>query len=413
MKEIKRDLYLNRLINRRENSLIKIITGIRRCGKSYLLNNIFYNYLLNNGIKDNHIIKIALDNDEFSELRGEGNLSKYVKNKIKDDKMYYILLDEIQLAENFEFALNGLNSIENTDIYVTGSNSKFLSSDIITEFRGRGDEVRLLPLSFLEFSSAYDGTIEEAWDEYVTYGGLPLILNQKTPEQKSNYLTNLFKTTYIKDIVDRNKIQRIDILDALINSIASSIGSLTNPNKLFNTFISNGEKEVSVNTIVTYVDLLLDAFMIEKAERYDVKGKKYIGALSKYYFSDVGLRNARINFRQLEENHIMENIIYNELIMRGFNVDVGIVEVRDNGNRKQLEVDFVCNLGTKRYYIQSALNLDTREKTLQEENSLININDNFKKIIIVKNTHKPWYTEEGVLVIGIKDFLLNQNSLDL
>jgi len=413
MKEIKRDLYLNRLINRRENSLIKIITGIRRCGKSYLLNNIFYNYLLNNGIKDNHIIKIALDNDEFSELRGEGNLSKYVKNKIKDDKMYYILLDEIQLAENFEFALNGLNSIENTDIYVTGSNSKFLSSDIITEFRGRGDEVRLLPLSFSEFSSAYDGTIEEAWDEYVTYGGLPLILSQKTPEQKSNYLTNLFKTTYIKDIVDRNKIQRTDILDALINSIASSIGSLTNPNKLFNTFISNGEKEVSVNTIVTYLDLLLDAFMIEKAERYDVKGKKYIGALSKYYFSDVGLRNARINFRQLEENHIMENIIYNELIMRGFNVDVGIVEVRDNGNRKQLEVDFVCNLGSKRYYIQSALNLDTREKTLQEENSLININDNFKKIIIVKNTHKPWYTEEGVLVIGIKDFLLNQNSLDL
>ena len=413
MKEIKRNLYLNRLINRRENSLIKIITGIRRCGKSYLLNNIFYNYLLNNGIKDNHIIKIALDNDEFSELRGEGNLSKYVKNKIKDDKMYYILLDEIQLAENFEFALNGLNSIENTDIYVTGSNSKFLSSDIITEFRGRGDEVRLLPLSFSEFSSAYDGTIEEAWDEYVTYGGLPLILSQKTPEQKSNYLTNLFKTTYIKDIVDRNKIQRTDILDALINSIASSIGSLTNPNKLFNTFISNGEKEVSVNTIVTYLDLLLDAFMIEKAERYDVKGKKYIGALSKYYFSDVGLRNARINFRQLEENHIMENIIYNELIMRGFNVDVGIVEVRDNGNRKQLEVDFVCNLGSKRYYIQSALNLDTREKTLQEENSLININDNFKKIIIVKNSHKPWYTEEGVLVIGIKDFLLNQNSLDL
>lgn len=413
MKEIKRDVYLKKLIDRKENGLIKVITGIRRCGKSYLLNTIFYNYLLESGVNDQHIIKIALDNDDFTYLQKQGELSQYVKDKIIDKSLYYILLDEIQLVDNFEFVLNGLNSIENTDIYVTGSNSKFLSSDIITEFRGRSDEIRLLPLSFSEIFSVYNGSKEDAWIDYMTYGGLPLVTEQNTSEQKSKYLINLFQTTYIKDIVERNKIQRTDILDALINSIASSIGSLTNPNKLFKTFISKGEKEVSLNTVTSYLNFLMDSFMVEKVDRFDIKGKKYIGAVSKYYFSDIGLRNARINFRQLEENHIMENIIYNELIMRGFNVDVGIVEVRDKDNRKQLEVDFVCNFGSKRYYIQSALNLDTREKTLQEENSLININDNFKKIIVVKDNYHPWYTEEGILVIGIKEFLLNKNSLDL
>lgn len=413
MKEIKRDIYLYKLINRKENGLIKIITGIRRSGKSYLLDPLFKNYLIESGIKEDHIIKLELDKEENKKYHNAHELNEYIKSQIKDKKMHYILLDEIQLVEGFEFVLNGLLYEKNIDVYVIGSNSKFLSSDIITEFRGRGDQVRVFPLSFDEFLSANDGDKYEAWEEYITYGGLPLILSKKTDEEKSQYLKNEFERTYIKDIIDRNNIQRIDILDSIINMLASSVGSLTNTKKIYDTFVSNGEKELSLNTINSYMKYIEDSFIINKSDRYDVKGKKYINTPQKYYFSDIGLRNARLNFRQQEENHLMENIIYNELLIRGFNVDVGVVEIREGNQRKQLEVDFVCNLGNKRYYIQSALNLDTREKTIQEERPLMNINDNFKKIIIVKSDMKHWITEEGILVIGIQEFLLNKNSLDL
>lgn len=414
MREIKRDVYLNKLISRKENGLIKIITGIRRCGKSYLLDPLFKNYLLESGVKEDHIIKLELDKKENKKFRDSHELNEYIKSLIKDKNMYYILLDEIQMVGGFESVLNSFLYERNLDVYVTGSNSKFLSSDIITEFRGRGDEIKVFPLSFSEYIESFKGDKQDAWNEYVLYGGLPLIFSKKTDEEKSKYLKDLFDQTYIKDIIERNNIQRVDILDSIINILASSVGSLTNPQKMFNTFISNGEKEISLNTINSYIKYIEDSFIVNKSERYDVKGKKYIQTPQKYYFSDIGLRNARLNFRQQEENHIMENIIYNELIIRGYNVDVGVVEVRDeNKNRKQLEVDFVCNLGNKRYYVQSALNLDTREKTIQEERPLMNINDNFKKIIVVKDNMKHWMTEEGILVIGIQEFLLNKNSLDL
>lgn len=413
MKEINRDSYLKKLIDRKENNLIKIITGIRRSGKSYLLDPIYKNYLLDNGVDNNHIIKIDLDLRANKKFLDPDYLDNYVRNSIRDEKVYYCLLDEIQNVPDFESVLNGFLKIPNLDVYVTGSNSKFLSSDIITEFRGRGDEIRVYPLTFSEFLSAFDGTKEEAWNSYIMFGGLPLILNQKTDEQKRNYLISLFNTTYLKDTIERNNINRVDVLDSLINLLSSSIGSLTNPKKISDTFISSGFKDVSINTISSYLNCLLDSFIIEKVERYDVKGKKYISTPSKYYFSDIGLRNARINFRQMEENHIMENIIYNELLSRGYNVDVGVVEVREGNIRKQLEVDFVCNQSDKRFYIQVALNLDTREKTIQEEKSLLNINDNFKKIIVVKDNILKWYTEEGILVIGLQEFLLNKNSLNL
>ena len=414
VREIKRDVYLNKLISRKENGLIKIITGIRRCGKSYLLDPLFKNYLLESGVKEDHIIKLELDKEENKKFRDSHELNEYIKSLIKDKNMYYILLDEIQMVGGFESVLNSFLYERNLDVYVTGSNSKFLSSDIITEFRGRGDEIKVFPLSFSEYIESFKGDKQDAWNEYVLYGGLPLIFSKKTDEEKSKYLKDLFDQTYIKDIVERNNIQRVDILDSIINILASSVGSLTNPQKMFNTFISNGEKEISLNTINSYIKYIEDSFIVNKSERYDVKGKKYIQTPQKYYFSDIGLRNARLNFRQQEENHIMENIIYNEIIIRGYNVDVGVVEVRDeNKNRKQLEVDFVCNLGNKRYYVQSALNLDTREKTIQEERPLMNINDNFKKIIVVKDNMKHWMTEEGILVIGIQEFLLNKNSLDL
>ena len=413
MKEINRDSQLKKLIDRRENNLIKIITGIRRSGKSYLLDPIYKNYLLDNGVDNNHIIKIDLDLRANKKFLDPDYLDNYVRNSIKDEKVYYCLLDEIQNVPDFESVLNGFLKIPNLDVYVTGSNSKFLSSDIITEFRGRGDEIRVYPLTFSEFLSAFDGTKEEAWNSYIMFGGLPLILNQKTDEQKRNYLISLFNTTYLKGTVERNNINRVDVLDSLINLLSSSIGSLTNPKKISDTFISKGIKDVSVNTISSYLKYLQDSFIIEKVERYDVKGKKYISTPSKYYFSDIGLRNARINFRQMEENHIMENIIYNKLLSRGYNVDVGVVEVREKNIRKQLEVDFVCNQSDKRFYVQVALNLDTREKTIQEEKSLLNINDNFKKIIIVKGNILKWYTEEGILVIGLEEFLLNKNSLNL
>ena len=414
MKEIKRDVYLNKLISRKENGLIKIITGIRRCGKSYLLDPLFKNHLLESGVKEDHIIKLELDKEENIKYRDSHELNEYIKSQVKDKNMYYILLDEIQMVDGFESVLNGFLYERNLDVYVTGSNSKFLSSDIITEFRGRGDEIKVFPLSFSEYAEAFKGDKQDAWNEYVLYGGLPLILSKKTDEEKSKYLKDLFDQTYIKDIIERNNIQRVDILDSIINMLASSVGSLTNPQKIFNIFVSNGEKEISLNTVNSYIKYIEDSFIVNKSDRYDVKGKKYIQTPQKYYFSDIGLRNARLNFRQQEENHIMENIIYNELIVRGYNVDVGVVEVRDeNKNRKQLEIDFVCNLGNKRYYVQSALNLDTREKTIQEERPLMNVNDNFKKIIVVKDNMKHWITEEGILVVGIQEFLLDKNSLNL
>lgn len=413
MKEIKRDRYLEKLINRRENGLIKIVIGIRRCGKSYLLDPIYKNYLIENGVKEDHIIKIDLDERKNNKYLNPDVLDEYIRSMIVDKDIYYIILDEIQKVEDFESVLNGFLHIENLDVYVTGSNSKFLSSDIKSEFRGRGDEVRVLPLTFSEFVTAYEGGTEEAWEEYKIYGGLPRILSQRTEEQKSQYLKDLFERTYLSDIIERHNIQRIDVLDTLVNILASSIGSLTNPKKLSDTFISNSMKDVSINTITSYINYLEDSFLIKKVERYDVKGKKYISTPSKYYFADIGLRNARLNFRQQEEDHIMENIIYNELLYRGYNVDVGIVEIREKNIRKQTEVDFICNQADKRYYIQVALSLPTREKTLQEERPLMNINDNFKKIIIVKDGKKSWTTEEGILIIGLQEFLLNKDSLYL
>lgn len=413
MKEIKRDVYLNKLINRRENGLIKVVTGIRRCGKSYLLDPLFKNYLISTGVKEDHIIKLELDQEKNKKYLDSEVLDKYIRSCIKDNNMYYVILDEIQRVKDFEFVLNGLLYEKNIDVYVTGSNSKFLSSDIITEFRGRGDQVKVNPLSFSEFASVYDGDKYEAWSEYIMYGGMPLILSKKTDEEKSQYLKDLFEQTYVKDIVDRNCIQRVDVLDAIINMLSSAVGSLTNPQKIYDTFKSNGEKEISFNTVQSYIKNIEDAFIVYKSNRYDIKGKKYIQTPQKYYFVDIGLRNARLNFRQQEENRLMENIIYNELLIRGYNVDVGVVEVRDDDSRKQLEVDFVCNLGSKRYYIQSALNLDSKEKMIQENRPLINIGDNFKKIIIVKDNIKLWRTEEGIVIMGILEFLLNKDSLDL
>ena len=418
MKEIKRDIYLQKLIDKKENEMIKVITGIRRCGKSYLLDPIYKKYLLSTGVKEDHIIKLELDSIENKEYLDATKLYNYVMDKIQDDKMYYILLDEIQKVDDFESVLNSFLRKKNLDVYVTGSNSKFLSSDIITEFRGRGDEIRVYPLTFREYLPACNKDIDEALNEYITYGGMPYILSRKTDEEKSKYLNNLFNNTYINDIVERNNIQKNEILESLINILASSVGSLNNPLKLEKTFKSKGFKNVTAKTINTYIDYLIDAFMINKALRYDIKGKKYINTPSKYYFTDIGLRNARLNFRQQEDNHLMENIIYNELLVRGFNVDVGVVEymTKDKNNkkmRKQLEVDFVCNKGSNRYYIQSAYAIPTKEKMEQEEQSLIKIDDFFKRIIIVENDIKLWRNEKGIVIMGLKQFLLDDNSLDL
>ena len=417
MNPIQRDVYLNRLIDRRENGSIKVITGIRRCGKSYLLFKLYFDYLLKSGVKPSHIVTVPLDDEEYEELRDGKKLSAYIKQKITDDSMWYVFLDEVQLCQNFEGVLNGLNRLGNLDIYVTGSNSKFLSTDVLTEFRGRGDEVRVYPLSFAEYVSAYPGDLYDAWNDYFTYGGLPLILTRKTDELKSKYLTDLCKELYLKDIEDRHELYGDNVMETLVNILASSVGSLTNPSKLARTFGSNGIS-VSDKTIGSYINYLLDAFFIQKAERYDIKGKKYIASPFKYYFTDVGLRNAQLNFRQQEENHIMENIIFNELLIRGFNVDVGVVEhsVRDeNGSivRKKLEVDFVCNRGNQRYYIQSAFAIPDREKMEQEQNSLVRIGDSFKKIIVVKERVKLWRNENGIVIMNIMDFLLKPNSLEL
>lgn len=417
MEPIKRDLYLNRLIERRENGLIKVITGIRRCGKSYLLFNLYYRYLLASGVNASNIIRIPLDDEDYEELHDSKKLSAYIKERISDDGIWHVFLDEVQLCNGFEAVLNGLNRRENVDIYVTGSNSKFLSSDVLTEFRGRGDEVRVYPLSFSEYVSAYPGNQYEAWNDYFTYGGLPLILNRKTDELKSRYLIDLCRELYLKDIEDRNNLRGDNVMSTLLNILASAVGSLTNPTKLANTFATNGIPTTD-KTISTYIGYLQDAFFISRAERYDIKGKKYIASPFKYYFTDVGLRNAQLNFRQQEENHIMENIIYNELLVRGFNVDVGVVEVSErDGNgkavRKRLEVDFICNQGNKRYYIQSAFAIPDREKMQQEQNSLVHIPDSFKKIIVVKDNIKLWRNEEGIVVMGIMDFLLKADSMDL
>lgn len=416
--EIRRDHYLNKLISKKHNGLIKVITGMRRCGKSYLLFTIFKNHLLETGVPKDHIIDMAFDSYENKKYRNPDILYPYIKAQIADDGMYYILLDEVQLLGDFESVLNGFMRMPNVDVYVTGSNAKFLSKDIITEFRGRGDELHMYPLSFREFMSVYDGNKYDGWNEYVLYGGLPLTVQLPTAEQKIEFLKRLFEETYINDIIGRHKIRNKDEFEELINILSSSIGSLTNPKKLVDTFRTKKNKKISVNTIKSYLDYLCDAFVVSRAARYDIKGKRYIDSPQKYYFSDIGLRNARINFRQIEENHTMENIIYNELMARDYNVDVGLVPVsgRDSDDRpvrKQLEVDFVCNKGSKRYYVQSAFAIPDEEKMRQEANSLQRIDDSFKKIIVVKDTPAPWYTEEGILVIGIYDFLLNEDSLDL
>ena len=413
MQIIERDSYLQKLINKRGNGLVKIVTGIRRCGKSFLLDPLFKDYLIGEKVQEDHIIKLDLDERRNEKYRNPDVLDEYVRNLIQDDRMYYLLLDEVQKVDDFESVLNGFLHIRNLDVYVTGSNSKFLSSDIVTEFRGRGDEIRVFPLSFSEFTSAFNGTTDEAWQQYVTYGGMPRIVFCADEAEKSHYLKQLFEKTYLSDIIERNKVQRTDILDSLVNILSSSIGSLTNPNKLLNTYVSSGVKDISINTINKYLGYLLDSFLIEKSERYDIKGKKYIHTPFKFYFSDIGLRNSRLNFRQQEENHIMENILFNELLFRGYDVDVGVLPIREGNDKKQVEIDFVCNQFKKRYYIQSSLSLDTREKTTQEERPLLNVPDNFKKIIVVKDSIKPWITEEGISVIGIKEFLLNKNSLDI
>lgn len=416
--EIKRDFYLNKLIAKKHNGLIKVITGVRRCGKSYLLFTLFRQYLLDNGTQESHIIEIAFDSFENKKFRDPEVLYPHIKDQVKEDGMYYILLDEVQLLEDFESVLNGLMRIPNVDVYVTGSNAKFLSKDIITEFRGRGDELHMNPLSFAEFMSVYEGNKYDGWKEYVLYGGLPPVVLLATPEQKIEFLKRLFEETYINDIVGRHRIRNKDEFEELINILSSGIGSLTNPKKLADTFQTKKRIKISVNTVKNYLDYLCDAFIVSRATRYDIKGRKYIDTPQKYYFSDVGLRNARINFRQLEENHTMENIIFNELIARDFNVDVGLVPMRDSdGNgkttRKQLEVDFVCNKGSKRYYVQSAFAIPDEEKMQQESNSLLRIDDAFKKIIVVKDNPAPWYTEDGILVINVYDFLLNADSLDV
>ena len=414
--EIKRDYYLNKLIESRNDKLIKIITGIRRCGKSYLLNKIFYNYLINDGVKKDHIIKVALDDSDCEDLLEPKNLSKFIKEKIVDKDVYYCLLDEIQLVKNFEGVLNGLLRIDNIDIYVTGSNSKFLSTDIITEFRGRGEEIRMYSLSYSEFMSVYDGDKLDGWTEYYTYGGLPLLVSMKNDERKMAYLNEQKDNVYINDVLERNNIKNDSELVELINVISSSIGSLSNPKKISDTFKSKEQTSIDVKTINIYLKYLEEAFMIEKAIRYDVKGKKYINTPYKFYFSDIGIRNSFINFRQIEETHIMENIIYLELKRRGYNVDVGVLEIKTTKEKeyiyKQLEIDFVANKGNNKIYIQSAFNMPTEEKKEQEERPLLKINDSFKKFIIVKDYIKRTRDENGVITMSIFDFLLDINSLE-
>ena len=416
--KIKRDYYLNKLIQHKKNGLVKIVTGVRRCGKSYLLFQLFRDHLLESGIKDDHIISIALDDYGNRQLLDPDELYHYVKGRIADDEDHYILLDEIQLVNNFESVVNGFLHIPNADVYVTGSNSKFLSSDVVTEFRGRGDEIRVFPLNFSEFYSAYGGDFNDAWLMFCNYGGMPLCLSMQTQADKAKYLTNLFEATYLADIINRNKLRGNVEINELTDILASSIGSLTNPLKLSNTFASTKSVKLSANTISVYLGYLQDAFLIEKALRYDIKGKKYINTPAKYYFVDMGLRNARLAFRQQEYTHIMENVIYNELRSRGYSVDVGVVETvskeSDAWVRKPLEVDFVVNLGNRRYYIQSAYDIPSEEKMQQEQASLLSINDAFRKIVIVNRPILSGYNEQGILMLSLSDFLLDpKKAIDL
>ncbi len=429
MIEIKRDLYLNKLIEKQDNGMVKIITGIKGCGKSYLLFELFRKHLLASGVNNEHIIALSLDDDENKQYRNPSNLSKYLKARITNDEdKFYILLDEAQLAITEEEykgkgiiklygILNGLLRHGNVDVYITGSNSKFLSSDILTEFRGRGDEIRVYPLSFAEFMSVYSGDSYTGYRDYSLYGGLPYVTKVKAPEEKIKYLSNLFINTYLKDIIDRHNLKGDLVMDTLVDILSSNTASLTNPTKLANSFVSHSIK-TNANTISTYIDYLIDAFIISKTQRYDIKGKKYIGSPFKYYFADIGLRNARLNFRQIEPTHAMENILYNELVIRGFNVDVGVVEKYTKNSKGQnttalLEVDFVCNKGSQRYYVQSAYSIPDAKKMAQEQESLDRIDDSFKKVIVVQDNVAPWHTERGYLIINILDFLLNQNSLEL
>ncbi|EUB17917.1 AAA domain protein [Shuttleworthella sp. MSX8B] len=415
--EIRRDIYLEKLISKKNNGLIKVVTGVRRCGKSYLLFNLFSDHLKEEKVRADHIIEMAFDSFENRKYRDPEVLYPYLMEKIQDEQMYYVLLDEVQLLDDFESVLNSLVRKKNVDVYVTGSNAKFLSKDIITEFRGRGDEVHMYPLTFAEYMSVYPGDKNDAWRDYVIYGGLPLIFSFNTSDQKADFLKSLFKETYISDIIGRNKVRNKVELEELLNILSSAIGSLTNPSKLSATYKSVKNKTISQTTIKRYIDYLCDSFLIDSAIRYDVKGKKYIDTPAKYYFTDLGLRNARLNFRQVEETHAMENIIFNELKVRGFNVDVGVIPINEkdkNGKniRKQLEIDFVCNKGSKRYYIQSVFAMPDAAKKQQEQRSLLLTGDGFKKIIITKDVLAPLYNEEGVLVMSVFDFLLDLDSLE-
>lgn len=416
--EINRDYYLEQLISRMDNGLIKIVTGIRRCGKSYLLRTLFKKYLLEQGVSENHIIEMAFDLYDNIEFRNPKVFYPWVKEKLQDGEKYYILLDEVQMLDEFVSVLNGLADKKNCDVFVTGSNAKFLSRDIVTEFGGRSDEIHMYPLSFSEFMSAYDGHYYDGWNEYITYGGIPIVVLADTDEQKMALLDSLFKETYIRDIVVRNKIRNVGEMEMLLNILSSAIGSLTNPNKLQKTFKSVNQSKITATTITKYIEYLEDSFLIEEAKRFDIRGKSYIGTPMKYYFMDMGLRNARLNFRQMEVTHSMENVIYNELRKRGYSVDVGnimIVEPGKNGKtvKKQLEVDFVCSKGSKKYYIQSAYSLETEEKMIQEIRPFTKINDFFKKIVITSNTPKPFYNDDGILIMSVFDFLLKQESLEL
>lgn len=416
-REIKRDYYLEQIVKRRNNSLIKVVTGVRRCGKSFLLRNLFKKYLLANGVDEDHIIEMAFDLYDNIEFRDPKVFYPWAKEQIRDGDTYYFLLDEVQMLGEFVSVLNGLADKKNCDVYVTGSNAKFLSKDIATEFGGRGDEIHMYPLSFSEFMTVYDGNRYDGWNEYITYGGIPLVVLAETDEQKMALLYNLFQETYIRDIVVRNKIRNVGEMEVLLDVLASAIGALTNPNKLQKTFKSVIRSKITATTITRYIEYLEDSFLIEEARRYDIKGKSYIGTPMKYYFTDMGLRNARIHFRQTEVMHSMENVIYNELRMRGYSVDVGNLSVVERGKdgrpvKKHLEVDFICRKGFKKYYIQSAYMLGTAEKMEQEIRPFLRISDSFKKIVITSDTPKPFYTEEGILVMNVYDFLMDFGALE-
>lgn len=409
---IKRDYYLQQLIASKANNLIKIVTGIRRSGKSFLLFNLFHQHLLESGISHDHIIEIALDDRMNIEMRNPDVILRYIHAHITDEKQYYIILDEVQMIDEFTDVLNSLLHIHNADVYVTGSNSKFLSKDVVTEFRGRGDEIHLYPLSFAELYNAIGGDKNKLWKEYYTFGGLPGILELEGDQKKTSYLQSLHETVYLKDVIERNHLKNSEEFMELMRVMASCIGSPCNPSKIENTFKSVKNESLDRKTISKYLTYMEDAFMIEKSMRYDIKGRKYIGTLSKYYFQDIGLRNALLNFRQTEENHIMENVIYNELRSRGFCVDVGMVEVRTSTERKQLEVDFVANMADRRYYIQSAFAMPDDAKREQESASLKRIDDSFKKIIIVRDDIRPYHDNNGFYLVGLMDFLLEPNLME-